>query len=291
MIISEINEQQNYLDYLSCKTIQDYEQFIKDHPNSSYVKKAQQHISSMTGSTAPQTLMQEVHHEKKQDTEQSKNIASTNHKSVIEQHQQESSITKPESPITEKEPEKIEEPRQTESFRPKPTASSADDQAFYRCVTALDYHNYLRNYPKGRHRAEASRELSSLVKQSAGSSGNDFGEDGIPPQQANAGSLPMNRQSSEVAGSGSSSSVNIRVDGVNIGRFSTGHSNFRSGSHGGGHRGGGGSLRGNNFSSSGSRGGGFSGGSRGSSFSGSSRGSSGSSRGSSSGGSSHRHSH
>ena len=273
MIISEINEQQ---DYLSCKTIQDYEQFIKDHPNSSYVEEARHHISSMSNSApAPQPLMQEARPDKTKQAEHAKNTSQPKTLYITEEE-------KPEPPEPEV-PEVKEEPKKPVAPAPKPDPNAADDQAFYSCASARDYDNYLRNYPNGRHRAEASQELSALIKQTTHN--NDYAVEEIPPSETAAGSLPLNRQGSPVVGSTTTSSVNIRFDGGGAGRFSSpppvrshGGNNFRSGGGGGprgsGYSGGGGSRGGSSYSS---------GSSRGSYGSGSSR--------SSSGGSSHRHSH
>jgi serine/threonine protein kinase len=265
MIISEINEQQ---DYLSCKTIQDYEQFIKDHPNSSYVEEARHHISSMTNNApAPQALMQESRPDKPKQAEHVKNTSQTKTLYITEEE-------KPEQPEPEVPEEKEEPKKPVVPPTPKPDPNAADDQAFNSCVSARDYDNYLRNYPNGRHRAEASQELSALVKQSSQAHNNDYKVEDIPPSQTAAGSLPLNRQGTGVVET--NSSVNVRFDGGGAGRFSS-PPPVRS--HGGNnYRGGGSGPRGSSFSSGGSsRAGSFSGG-----------GSHSGSRGG--GGSSHRHS-
>lgn len=259
MIISEINEQQ---DYLSCKTIQDYEQFIKDHPNSSYVEEARHHISSMTNAPAPtpQALMQESRPEKPQKVEHTntKNLSQQKTLYITEE-------TQPEPP-TPVPPVIKEESKKPTLQASKPDTNAADDQAFYSCTSARDYDSYLRNYPNGKHRAEASQELSALVKQSTHN--NDYSVEDISPSETAAGSLPLNRQGAGVVET--NTSVNVRFDGGGAGRFSSpppvrshGGNNYR----GGGHRNGG-------YSGGGSRGGGFGGGSRSGSG----------------GGSSHRHS-
>ena len=247
MIISEINEQQ---DYISCKTIQDYEQFIKDHPNSSYVKEAQHHISSMTHAPAPQPLMQEAHPDKPHhQAEHAKNTSQPKTLYITEKKEPQ----EPEPAPVVEEPKKPVTPP-----TPKPDPNAADDKAYYSCVTASDYDNYLRNFPNGKHRAEASQELSARVKQVTHN--NDYAVEEIPPSQTAAGSLPMNRQGAAVVG-GSNTSVNIRLDGGGAGRFSAPppirHNSGNSYHGGGGPRGGsyssGGGPRGSNYSSGGSR--------------------------------------
>ena len=231
MYISDINEQQ---DYLSCKTIQDYEQFIKDHPNSSYVKDARQHISSMSSATAPQTLMQEPRPDNPKQAEPANSPSQQNTIYITEKNN----------------------PKKQPAATRNRASYIADDQAFYRCVTARDYDRYLRNYPNGRHRKEASKILSSLV--------------------GNSSSSTIDQHSIEDIGS-NGSSVNYRSRGVSTSvRFSSGPS---VSTRGGGSYSGGGGPRVGGSRSAGPRGGGPRGG-------GSPRG--GAPRG---GGSSNRHSH
>ena len=221
--------------------------------------------------SAPHALMQEARPEKPQKVEQTKNPSQPKTLYITEEAQPEPPTSAP-SVIKE-------EPKKPTPQAPKPDANAADDQAFYSCVSARDYDNYLRNYPNGKHRAEASQELSALVKQSVQNHTNDYAVEDIPPSESAAGSLPLNRQGVGVVET--NTSVNVRFDGGGAGRFSSpppvrshGGNNYRGG--------GGGSHRSGGFSG-GSRGGGFGGGSRGGGFGGGSRSGGG-------GGSSHRHS-
>ena len=217
----------------------------------------------MTNAPAPtpQALMQESRPEKSQKVEHINTKNSSQPKTLYITEEAQSEPPTP-APSVIKEESKKPTPQ-----TPKPDTNAADDQAFYSCSTARDYDNYLRNYPNGKHRAEASQELSALVKQSAHN--NDYSVEDIPPRETAAGSLPLNRQGAGVVET--NTSVNVRFDGGGAGRFSSpppvrshGGNNYRGGG-GGGHRSGG-------YSGGGSRGGGFGGGSR------------------SGGGSSHRHS-
>ena len=204
MIISEINEQQ---DYLSCKTKQDYEQFIKKHPNSSYVEEARYHISSMTNNApTPQTLMQNVRTENHQQQTEHTNNASQPKTIYITKTIKPQNLEHVVHEVNEVPKKPVISPT------PKLTTSSADDQEFYNCVTARDYDNYLRNNPNGKHRTEATQELSSLIKQSAHNNANAI-ED-ISSTKTDAGSQPISRQGSTVK-----STINTRLYGGDAGRF------------------------------------------------------------------------
>ena len=246
MFISEINEQQ---DYLSCKTIQDYEQFIKDHPNSSYVKEARQHIASMTGNPAPQTLIQDTHPDTPQQSAPAKNASQP--KTIYVTENKESK---------EPEPEKIEEPAPTPAPAPKRAKISPDDQDFYKCVTARDYDSYLRKYPNGKHRAEAAQALAGLVNQVDHTAKGQVLEE-ITPGQTPSGPPPM-VDGSDFRVRNSNTSINLRLgsSGGGFSRVSSDAPSRNSGmrsSSGGMHSGGGGMRSsGSSHSSSHSSGGG-----------------------------------
>ena len=220
MFISEINEQQ---DYLSCKTIQDYEQFIKDHPNSSYVKEARQHIASMTGNPAPQTLIQDTHPDTPQQSAPAKNASQP--KTIYVTENKESK---------EPEPEKIEEPAPTPAPAPKRAKISPDDQDFYKCVTARDYDSYLRKYPNGKHRAEAAQALAGLVNQVDHTAKGQVLEE-ITPGQTPSGPPPM-VDGSDFRVRNSNTSINLRLGGSGGGfsRVSSDAPSRSSGMHSGG---------------------------------------------------------
>lgn len=220
MFISEINEQQ---DYLSCKTIQDYEQFIKDHPNSSYVKEARQHIASMTGNPAPQTLIQDTHPDTPQQSAPAKNASQP--KTIYVTENKESK---------EPEPEKIEEPAPTPAPAPKRAKISPDDQDFYKCVTARDYDSYLRKYPNGKHRAEAAQALAGLVNQVDHTAKGQVLEE-ITPGQTPSDPPPM-VDGSDFRVRNSNTSINLRLGGSGGGfsRVSSDAPSRSSGMHSGG---------------------------------------------------------
>ena len=244
MYISEINEEQ---DYLSCKTIQDYEQFIKDYPNSSYVKEARQHIASMTGSLTPKTLMQEAQPDKPTQAEPAKNASQTKTIYVTEK------VKSPDMEPTAAPVAKEGSPK-TIAPAPKPIPkSSTDDQDFYRCVTARDYDNYLRKHPEGKHRTEAAHALAGLVNQVGNTNSNNHTLEGEDLSQMPSG-LQSGFGGSDIRSTNNTTSINLNFGGGGgIGRV-----------HGGGYHGGGSSRSGGGMHSSGSRSSGsHSGGSRG----------------------------
>ena len=244
MFISEINEQQ---DYLSCKTIQDYEQFIKDHPNSSYVMEARQHIASMTGSPAPQPLMEDTHPDTPKPAEHAKNASKPKTIYVTENDE-------PKQP----EPEKVEEPEPAPTPVPAPAPKrpkvSPDDQDFYKCVTARDYDSYLRKYPQGKHRAEAAEALAGLVKQVNHAPKGQVLEEITP---GSSGPPPM-VDGSDLKVRNTGTSINLHLGGgggsVGFSRVSSdGPARGSGASHGGGMRSGGSSHGGASSRSGGSR--------------------------------------
>ena len=239
MIISEINEQQ---DYLSCKTIQDYEQFIKDHPNSSYVMEARQHIASMTGNPASQTLIQDAHPDTPQQAAPAKNTSQPKTIYVTENNESK-----------EPEPEKIEEPAPTPAPAPAPKRPkiSPDDQDFYKCVTARDYDSYLRKYPNGKHRAEAAQALAGLVNQVDHTAKGQVLEE-ITPVQTPSGPPPM-VDGSDFRVRNSNTSINLHLGGGGgFGRVSSDAPPRSTGaSRGGGMHNGGGMRSGGSSRSSG----------------------------------------
>ncbi len=232
--VNAISEEHEHIDFISCKSIDDYKQFIKDHPTSSYAEEARQRIISMTAApaapAAPVTTP------------------------VPQAKKQEEIVKVKSEPVYIKEKEKTASRKVETIEKPQPVAPTtvrqenpyaADDRAFYSCATATDYHNYLSNFPNGRHRAEASNILSGLVSHSNTrtnheSSGApdasalyDRGHADVPP----AGS----RGSGYSAGGSTSSSTSIHLNFGGAGRSSASPGRPRGGSSGGGSRSSGGS--------------------------------------------------
>ncbi len=176
MFFSTINEEQ---DFLSCKTKQDYEQFIKDHPSSDYVEKAQKRIAELTSTEVAPTIINQ------NQTEQS-----------LPERQQDR--PKPATLYTTEEKTPLPEPVPVAVPRQRQTTDNTDDQFFYRCNKAKDYHNYLTRFPNGKHRTAAENALSRLVNQSEerASTSNSSGDIIELPMRNNlSGTAPVSRES------------------------------------------------------------------------------------------------
>lgn len=147
---NSISEEQ---DFISCKTRQDFERFIKEHPSSSYVKTAQKRIEAMT--------------EKEQPIQPTLPVDNT----TIEVPQtpqaaptQPVVITQPPSPQQQnnKVRSNAKDSRTTKSKQNQASSSynaAADDRMFYSCQTINDYVSYTNVYPNGRHREEAQQAI------------------------------------------------------------------------------------------------------------------------------------
>ena len=219
MFISEINEQQ---DYLSCKTIQDYEQFIKDHPNSSYVKEARLHIASMTGNAAPQPLKEDALPDTSQPEDHAKKTSQPKAIYVTE---------KGVSKKVKHERVKMQTPDLAPTLSPKHVKVSTDDQDFYKCVTSRDYYNYLSNHPNGKHRSEAAQILSSQTNHT----GHVIEEQPSIPTSIN--SQPLSLRGSDINTRNRNTSVNVHLGGGGgIGRVHDGGVSHGRGHHGGNSR-------------------------------------------------------
>ncbi len=150
-VVSAINEEQQFV---SCKTVEDYQQFINDYPSSSYVETARRRISILTPKTEPvRPVVQEMKEEKEAVV-----VNELSHEKPV--------VSEPSVPQQTVVSPLVTEPKPSPAPRRAPkkkNKQSADDAAYYRCHTAKDYHNYIRNYPNGKHRAAAERALTRLV--------------------------------------------------------------------------------------------------------------------------------
>lgn len=149
MFFSSVREEQRFV---SCRTLQDYQQFISDYPKSDYVETARKRIADLTpaqerqAADAPAEVQQPV---------------TNNAPARVQQQVVEQTVV----PATSKR-----QPSATphSAASPKASSANADDAAFYRCVTSGDYHNYLTRFPNGRHREQAIRMLTTLVNSEGG---------------------------------------------------------------------------------------------------------------------------
>ncbi len=194
MFFSTINEEQ---DFLSCKTKQDYEQFIKDHPSSDYVEKAQKRIAELTSAETAPTII---------------NQNPTGHS--LPERQLDS--PKPTPLYTSEEGKALPGPVPVTAPRQRHATNNTDDQFFYRCNTAKDYHNYLTRFPNGKHRTAAENALSRLVNQSeerAGTSNRSGDIIELPMRNNLSGTAPVSRGN---YGSSFGSGRTIRVGRENL---------------------------------------------------------------------------
>lgn len=140
---NSISEEQ---DFISCKTRQDFERFIQEHPSSSYVKAAQKRIEAMTPQETNIPIQPLQAAEVPQQAppvetprqEQPKTVVKTVHV------KQSNTINQQSSPQ-----------RSTAN-------AAADDRCFYSCQTINDYVSYTNTYPHGRHVAEAQQAILRL---------------------------------------------------------------------------------------------------------------------------------
>ena len=155
LFISHIKVEQQFI---SCKTPQDFEQFIKDHPKSSYAEKARKKLAESSpasvespGTNTPQATLVAPVRQQTATTGTDKRTSKTTREYV--------------------QPNQNNR-RSTAATRYQPTQNTAvsaarrkDDQAYYSCVTLEDYNSYLNNFPNGAHRRDAQSALNMLAKQ------------------------------------------------------------------------------------------------------------------------------
>lgn len=166
---NSISEEQ---DFISCKTRQDFERFIQEHPSSSYVKAAQKRIEALT----PQPI---------QPITETTPIATTPEPVAPE-------VQQPQQPvkiqtITVSQPSKssknnrsaVPQPNNAPQQQPTNTNAVPDDQFFYSCQTLNDFISYTNLYPNGRHRQEAQQAIQRL--RSGGR--NDAIVNGVPTER------------------------------------------------------------------------------------------------------------
>lgn len=136
-------------EFVSCQTIQDYEKFIKNYPSSSYVETARKRIDDLRPAVPagaqpvpePQPAPEQL-----EKPEQKIQQAATLQEVV------------PEKAIGKKNTNSV-----VTSARSSSSTYNSDDRTFFSCVTAKDYHNYLKQFPNGRHREQATNALTVLV--------------------------------------------------------------------------------------------------------------------------------
>ena len=151
---NSIKEEQ---DFVSCKTKEDFELFIKEHPSSSYISAAQKRIKALTpDNKEPETTT----------TEKSNSIQNSTKpiQITIKENGKASEL-----PVTKQGQQADDriffQPSNNKQSRPTPSPSSKlnDDDVFYACQTIGDYQSYLNTFPAGRHRSQAQAAINNLL--------------------------------------------------------------------------------------------------------------------------------
>lgn len=152
---SSIEEEQ---DFVSCKTKEDFEKFIKEHPSSSYVYAAQKRIEALT----PSIQKESETLPKTKNTPTNTAPVKTTVKEIVK------TIEQPSQPLPNKQ--KADDRIYFDSPKKKSTTTSTlpsgnlnDDDVFYSCQTIGDYQSYLNTFPKGRHRSQAQAAINNLL--------------------------------------------------------------------------------------------------------------------------------
>jgi len=146
--IGSVKEEQQFV---SCKTLQDYQQFISDYPHSSYVETARKRIADL--SPAPQEEAQQATTQSQQSESSATEEAQNDDVERIVAYP---TTSAPRNPV------------RTTSAPQRSSGYDADDAAFFQCVTSRDFHDYLNRFPNGKHRQQAERALTNLVNSQGG---------------------------------------------------------------------------------------------------------------------------
>ena len=158
-------------DFYSCRTKQDYERFIKEHPSSSFVETARQRIATLTPSSdapteAPSQQQPSPNNQQTTNTHHPSPNTPLEHRSLATEGTQETPSPNTQTPsdiIDFEESDNKTQPASKQTKTPAANQQTDDDRAFYRCVSKEDYHAYLTNYPNGKHRQAAEARLTDLL--------------------------------------------------------------------------------------------------------------------------------
>lgn len=153
-LFNSISEEE---DFLSCRTLQDYERFIKEHPSSSHVATARQRIATLTPSSDAPNEAPSQQEPQQQAPQQPVIMSSAPEKKEIKQ------VNNRASDIIDFEESESQKPGARSQNSGVKNQQTDDDRAFYRCVSKEDYHAYLTNYPNGKHRQAAEARLTDLL--------------------------------------------------------------------------------------------------------------------------------
>ena len=153
-LFSSFSEEQ---DFVSCKTRQDFEQFIKEHPSSSHVPAARKRIEALTPTTK---TIKEIKSE-----QATTNPA--NHAVPVQTVREKIEIVNKTS-LPNPEKEQVDDRIIIQPDSKSGTTKSSldnhqdDDAVFYDCQSLNDYYGYLNLFPNGRHRAQAQQAITDI---------------------------------------------------------------------------------------------------------------------------------
>ena len=156
---NSINEEQ---DFISCKTKEDFEQFIKDYPTSTYVNTARKRIEALTPTeeTGSTTATEEMTRQANDPIVAPKTIIKE--KVNIVEKPAPRNNNKPDDRIYFQSSKPASKPNTTTTTT-TPVRQGNDDAVFYACQTIGDYQSYLNTFPNGRHRSQAQAAINSLL--------------------------------------------------------------------------------------------------------------------------------
>lgn len=166
-LFSSFSEEQ---DFVSCKTRQDYEQFIKDHPSSSYVPTARKRIEALTTLKNGQKTNAVV-------PIQNAPKAAVIGRSVVKEKVQ---IVTKQNQSQDLPDDRIEilpsKPSNVNNLTTTPTTTTVrqqnDDEVYYACQTIDDYQSYLNTFPQGQHRSQAQVAINNLLNRNDNTANN-----------------------------------------------------------------------------------------------------------------------
>lgn len=140
LFISSIREESQFI---SCKTCQDYELFLKKYPNSSYAEKARKRITEL----APITPKKDFETDPKTVNDQTNN---NNNIIYVSNHNGRNSSQTVNAPV---------------DVQPivQPDTRSEDELMYYGCFTLDDYIAYVNKFPTGKFRKEADLMINQLT--------------------------------------------------------------------------------------------------------------------------------
>ena len=210
IIVSSIflyNYVHEQLDFLSCRTKEDFEQFIKKYPLSEHCATAKKSIAAMTLKGEQKEIKHTAESEAKEMVKakesQIQDIQNSNHKQLINKQKTSLKVKPNSTDIIEMTPNDA-----------PPTANHVvgDDQLFYGCQTRTDFENYLKKYPNGKHRADALRAIDNNTN----TQGDIVNSNSPTATKAHSAELPKNNRDN---GKNSTTSINI---GIDVGRLLNG---------------------------------------------------------------------